>query len=265
MLANYVSSTPKKFDPTSENKLNYKAIGIIAILMIFYQIYISEILVDDGELQFANITYGLGALISGIFALYVARKYRGSEIFGVTYAFLGIGLLFLFVGDTTYIYYDYVLDEDPYPSIADVFFLLYYPFIAYHLIRNIGYFKKDFHLRSKLFVPVLTLAIVIIFAFISFDEIEGHSFDFYFGLVFVFASALILSLAILGVSVFRRSVLGSAWLLLAVGLFLFTFADVWYYYLELVEEYSDSHFTNTLWITSNMILVYALYKHKKII
>jgi hypothetical protein len=133
------------------------------------------------------------------------------------------------------------------------------------LIRNIGYFKKDFNLSSKLFVPGLTLAIVLIFAFISFNEIEGYSFDFYFGMIFVFGSSLILSLAILGVTVFRRSILGIAWLLLAVGIFLFTFADVWYYYLEITEEYSDSHFTNTLWITSNMIIVYALYKHKKII
>jgi len=169
----------------------------------------------------------------------------------------------LFAGDTIYIYYEHVLEEDPYLSIADVFFLLYYPFTAYHLIRNIGYFKKDFNLTSKLFVPGLTLAIVLIFALISFDEIEGHTFDFYFGMIFVFGSSLILSLAILGVTVFRRSILGVAWLLLAVGIFLFTFADVWYYYLEIIEEYSDSHFTNTLWITSNMIIVYALYKHKK--
>ena len=260
-----MSSASKKFDPSSENKLNYKAIGIIIILTIAYQIYISEIMLDNGELQFGSLTYGLGTLISGIFALYVASRYRGSQVFGVTYASLGIGLLFLFAGDAIYLYYDHVLDEDPYPSIADVFFLLYYPFTAYHLIRNIGYFKKDFSLPSKLFVPGLTLAIVLTFAFISFDEIDGHSFDFYFGLIFVFGSSLILSLAILGVSVFRNSILGVAWLLLAVGLFLFTFADVWYYYLELVEEYSDGHFTNTLWITSNMIIVYALYKHKKTI
>jgi len=183
-------------------------------------------MLENGEFQFSSITYGLGALISGIFALYVAKKYRGSEVFGAAYAALGIGLLFLFAGDTTYLYYEHVLEEDPYPSIADLFFVLYYPFTAYHLIRNIRYFKKDFNLSSKLFVPGLTLAIVLIFALISFDEIEGHSFDFYFGLIFVFGSSLILSLAILRVTVFRRSVLGVAWLLLTVGIFLFTFADV---------------------------------------
>ena len=260
-----MSSTPKKFDPTSESKLNYKTIGIIVILTISYQLYISEIMLDNGEFQFGSITYSLSSLISGIFALYVSRRYRGSEVFGVTYTALGIGLLLLFAGDVTYIFSDYVLFEDPYPSIADVFFLIFYPFTAYHLIRNVHYFKKKFNLQSKLFIPGLPLAITLIFAFFSFDEIEGHTFDFYFGLIYVFGSSLILSLAILGVTVFRNSILGVAWLLLAIGLFLFTFADVWYYYLELVGEYTEQHFINTLWITSHMIIIYALYKHKKII
>jgi hypothetical protein len=113
-----LSSASKKFDPWSENKLNYKIIGVIIILTISYQIYISEIMLDTGELQFGSITYGLGALISGIFALFVAKRYKGSEVFGVTYASLGIGLLFLFAGDTAYLYYEHVLEEDPYPSIA---------------------------------------------------------------------------------------------------------------------------------------------------
>lgn len=258
-------SSSKKFHSMSESRIGYKPLAIIIILAISYQIYLSEIMEDNDELEFGDITYGLSALVSGIIALYVAKRYRGSEVFGGTYAALGVGFLFLFAGDTTYNYYDHILNEDPYPSLADVFFLLFYPFVVYHLIKNIVYFKKDLRSGPKLGVATLTLTVVAIFAFISFDEIEGHSFEFYFGLIFVLGSSLILSLAILGASIFRQSILGTAWLLLAIGIFLFTFADVWYYYLELTEEYSSSNFINTLWVLSNMLIVYALYKHRKII
>lgn len=249
----------------TENKVDYKPLVIIFILAISYHIYISQIMEDNDELEFGDITYGLSAFASGIVALYVGMKYRGSDIFGVTYTALGIGFLFLFAGDATYNYYEHILHEDPYPSIADLFFLIYYPFVAYHLIRNIRYFKKDLSLELKLGLSTLTAIIVLIFAVISFEEIEGHSFDFYFGLLFVFGSSIILSLAICGVAIFRQSLVGMAWLFLAIGIFLFTFADVWYYYLELNEEYSSVHATNTLWVLSNMIIVYALYKHKKVI
>ncbi|MFB5597509.1 MAG: hypothetical protein ACE5RJ_00610 [Nitrosopumilaceae archaeon] len=42
-------------------------------------------------------------------------------------------------------------------------------------------------------------------------------------------------------------------------------ADVWYYYLEEIEAFTIKDPVNTLWVLSNAIMVYALYKHKKII
>ena len=171
----------------------------------------------------------------------------------------------LAAGDFTYVYYELVLHEDPYPSIADGFFLASYPFLAYHLVGNIRYFKKDLKVGAKAGVPALTIVLVLGFAYMSMDMIADEPFDFYFGLSYVLASAGILSLAILGAAVFRQSILGTAWLLLATGIFIFTIADVWYYYLELVDGYSTHHPTNTLWVLSNMIMIYALYKHKKTI
>ena len=202
-----VSKLSKKSDSFVNKKIDYKSLLIIAILAISYHIYISQIMENEGDLEFGNVAYGLSALVSGIAALYVGIRYRGSDIFGVTYTALGIGFLLLFAGDATYNYYEYVLDEDPYPSIVDVFFILYYPFVAYHLIRNIRYFKKDLSIELKLGISTLTVIIVLLFAIISFDEIEGHSFDFYFGLLFVFGSSVILSLVICGVAIFRQSYL----------------------------------------------------------
>jgi len=65
--------------------------------------------------------------------------------------------------------------------------------------------------------------------------------------------------------IFRDSILGKAWLLLAGGIFIFTVADVWYYYLELSDGYETTHFVNTLWVLSFAAITYALYKHKKTI
>jgi hypothetical protein len=53
--------------------------------------------------------------------------------------------------------------------------------------------------------------------------------------------------------------------MLVIGIFFYSFADVWYYYLEEIEEFSIIHPVNTLWLVSNIFMVYALYKHKKTI
>jgi len=83
--------------------------------------------------------------------------------------------------------------------------------------------------------------------------------------LYVSFAAVILSLAILGSSVFRTSELGNVWLILVVGIFIFTVADVWYYYLELFGEFTYVHPTNTLWVLSFLMIIYALYKHLKTI
>jgi len=244
--------------------IGIKALVIIAAVTILHQWYLVEF-PDDEEMTIGTFSYGITSLVAGIAAIFVAKRYWGSAVFGKTYLALALAFFLLFIGDSAYIYYEWYTDEAPYPSIADVFFLLFYPFAAFHLIQNIKYFKKDLKWGPKIGVPALVIIIVGIFAYISIDMIEDEPFDFYFGLMFVLASAVITSLAILGAAVFRDSILGAAWLLLAGGIFAFTFADVWYYYLELVEGYDGTHFVNTLWVMGNTAIIYALYKHKKTI
>jgi len=241
-----------------------KALIIIAVIAVAHQWY-SEVYPDDEEMTINTFSYGISCSVVGIAAIFVARRYWGSEVFGKTYLSLAIAFFLLAVGDFTYIYYDWYTDEAPYPSLADVFFLLFNPFAAYHLIQNIKYFKKDLKWGPKIGVPVLAILIVGIFAYISIDMIDEEPFDFYFGLLFVLSSAMIFSLAILGAVVFRDSILGIAWLLLASGIFVFTVADVWYYYLEIVDGYTTNHYVNTLWVLGSTVIVYALYKHRKII
>jgi len=256
-----VSQTTKGF---AKGTVSVKALIIIAALVIGYQIYLNEF-VDEEQVSFADFTYGLGSLAVGIAGLFVAKRYKGSAIFGKTYFILAIGFLLLFVGDSVYNYYLIVLDEDPYPSIADVFFIAFYFFTGYHLVKNITYFKKDLGWGSKIGVPALAISMVIAFGMFTIETLEDDPTVFYMGILYVIASAVILSLAILGAAVFRHSVLGIAWFMLVTGIFLYAFADVWYYYLEEIEEFTITHPVNTLWLLSDIFLVYALYNHKKII
>jgi hypothetical protein len=256
-----MSQDAKGFAKTT---ISIKALIIIASIAIGYQIYIMEF-VDEDQISFADFTYGLSALAVGITGLFVAKQYRGSPIFGKTYLILAIGFILLFVGDLVYNYYLIVLDEDPYPSIADVFFIGFYFFTGYHLIKNINYFKKDLGRGPKIAVPVLSISLIALFAMFTIETLEDDPTVFYMGILYVMGSAVLLSLAILGATVFRHSVLGIAWFMLVIGIFIYAFADVWYYYLEEIGAFTIVHPVNTLWILSNTFMVYALYKHKKII
>lgn len=135
------------------------------------------------------------------------------------------------LGDAVYNYYEIVLQEYPYPSLADVFYLAFPPLVIFHLVFNIRYFMKEIDISTVVGQITFPISIVFVYAFLSFDETVGFNLEFYTSLFYVISSSAILSLSMLGLSVFRKSVLGVAWLVLAIGIFGNMIADDWYYHL----------------------------------
>lgn len=248
----------------TKNILGIKGIIIIIALSISYQIYIDNF-VDLEEFSFADVSYGITSFAVGIVSLIVAKRYKGSPVFGKSYFALGIGFIIIFAGDLIYNYYSLVLEEDPYPSLADAFFLGFYVFAGYHLVKNIKYFKKNLSVTSKLGVPLIALLLIVGFGLFTIETLNDDPTVYFMGILYVSASAAILSLAIFGATIFRNSVLGMAWFMLVIGIFIYSFTDVWYYYIEELGEYTVIHPVNTLWLIAYMFMIYALYKHKKII
>jgi hypothetical protein len=171
----------------------------------------------------------------------------------------------LFVGDLVYNYYSLVLFEDPYPSIADVFFISFYLFAAYHLLKNIKYFKKDLGWGPKIGVLAVSLVMIFGFGLFTIETLESDPDVYLMSMAYVVSSAVVLALGLLGAAVFKNSVLGVAWLLLAAGIVGYSVGDIWYYYLEEIEEYTLTDPVNTLWIITYSLMIYALIQHKKTI
>jgi hypothetical protein len=83
-----------------------------------------------------SITYGVMALVGGLYGLGVSRRWEGykSKIGRATMMF-SIGLLFQVFGQLSYIYYIYFRGvEVPYPSIGDIGFFGYMPCYLYGII-----------------------------------------------------------------------------------------------------------------------------------
>lgn len=247
-----------------ESKINYKIFLLILGLVIAFQFYITNSTEDDADSAITIVSI-VNPLVASIAAFFVAKKYAGTTIFGKAYFALGLGLMMFVLGEFSYLYYDLVLDLDPYPSIADVFFFSFYPLAMYHLVKNIRFFKPKLDLPSKILIVIIPIVIVVIYSVLSYMEIGEMNFDYYYGLIFIMASATVLSGGLLGARIFRQGVLGMAWLVLVIGILLTTIGDVWYYYLETFGQYELTHPVNLFWWASYMVITYALYKHQDII
>lgn len=256
----------KSSKDTISNPIDYKILGIIFALAVGYQIVL--FLIDVSIFNISDILYLAGILGCGISAFIVSNRYRSSEVFGKAYFFLGLGFMSWFIGDSGYLYYEFVLQEDPWPSPFDAGFAGSYVFASIHLVMNTRYFRRKWNIPMKILIVVIPLTVVTSYSLVAYTEwgnSEELPFDLFYGNIFALGISMTLSFAVLGAIVFRQSVLKEVWLLLVIGIFLWTIADVSYVYVEIFGAADDTHPYNTVWMASFMLIIYALYKHQKAI
>ncbi|MCV0372672.1 MAG: histidine kinase [Nitrosarchaeum sp.] len=243
--------------------INYKVIlGIISAVLIFHIFVNYASAPDDADVIISVFSF-LNPLAVSIASFIVAVKYIDAGIYRKAYLILGFAYLMIFLGEITYLVYDLFLGIEPYPSIADVFFFLQYPLTLGYLLLNIRFFTS-FNNKYKAWVVIFPMFILLSYGVAALEELD-FEFDFFYGMLFVSGASVLLSFAILGVTIFRNGLLGKAWMILVMGILSLTIGDVWYYYLELVGEFDLIHPVNLFWYAGYWIIIYALYKHKKII
>jgi len=255
----------KKVDSKKQNnkkvRIDFRILLLIVAIALAHQLSLGYGFFD--EFGYVD-TFWTVTLLTGIIAITVGKKFWYHDVFRTSYIALGISFLMLFFGDITYIYYDVALGVDPYPSVADVFYLGFPLFAVIHLTLNIKNFSQGFSQKTKVSTTLLGVGLVLVYLIVAQTILQETNFDFYFGLLYVITSGIMLSLAVCGIMVFRKSNLAMVWMLIATGIAIYSITDLWYYLTELSDGFSITHPTNTLWILSSMVIIYGLVLHHKI-
>lgn len=247
------------------NPINGKVFALIAGILISLQVVL--LISEDPEFN-DNLVFIVSILnpsVATVISFVIYKRYAHSLVFGNSYFVLGLGFLMIVLAEITYITYDFILNEDPYPSIADVFFFAFYPCVLFHLIKNIKFFGRPINLPLKAGLALLAISIISVFSFLAYEGMGGFNFDYFYGVIFVSIASITLAVSILGAKSFKGGTLGKVWLILVLGLFLLVTGDTIYYYLELFEEYSLEHPVNLLWYAGYWVIIYSLIKHKNAI
>ena len=230
--------------PDLKAKVNFKILIGILVGVILFQLYLNS-LESEEQTEISIIAVSLiSQILTGIVALIVARKYKGTRVFGRAYLSLATAFFSVAIGEIVYNVYLFVFDIDPFPSIADVFFFLLYPFVLLHLLINIKFFKVKTSVKSIFWIAALTLAIILSYVYFAHDAIGSFDIDFFYGLIFISGASVITSVGFYGAITVRKIPLGKSWILLVGGILLGTIGDIWYQYLEILGAYDTDHIVN---------------------
>lgn len=247
---------------SNELKQSYKIpLLIFGAVIVFH---VTSMFSESFDLSiFTRIAIVITPLTVAVSCFFISKNYGHSKVFGKSYFLLGVGFFSAFLGELVFFYFiDFLLYEQ-YSILADILIFTAYPFMMAHIIINVRYFVEKLENTQKLLLVGLPGVIILGYSLVLANIPLADTGEFYYYLIFVSASSIVLGLATVAFTLFRQTALISAWFVLLIGIAIGTIGDILYNYASTLGVYSFGDFSNVLWVASPLIMIYALYKHQK--
>lgn len=214
---------------------------------------------------FAPIIAG-AAFVSASFAFH---KY-GTNIkqqFSLIWLNFAIGMLFWFLGESLWAVYTILLEvEIPYPSLADVFWLVGYVPMFMALCLYVKIFASALS-KKVLSITIVAVTILVILVFVALimplinsgEDSIVQAVNF----AYILLDLVSLSTALLGLAIFLKGRLGKSWLLINAGMASYTIADMLFSYTTTKNTYYTGHPLELLYHWGYILFLLAFYIHTK--
>lgn len=193
-------------------KLNIFGKIIISFFLIFFIWWIMIFLrnlIDTKENFIFGFFLSLFSFTGGIIGIIQSKKWGLlSSVVGKAIFFFALGLITWGLGTLIFVYYNLILQISvPYPSIADVAYIISWPLWAIGIINLSKATGMKFQLKKlggKLMLLIIPLVIILLSYYLLFIIARGGNIDFSGGLVKMFfdlaypiGDVIILSLGLL--------------------------------------------------------------------
>ena len=211
----------------------------ISTLFIYIIIYLLD--VEKTNKYNSLVTLVFLGICTFISVLLVSKNVRKIEIQKFKAVFIGI--FFWFIGEMTYMTYQFILNIPvPYPSIAEVFYFLGYGFLIYHIYNSFKNIDKSISINPKSIILVtigvsMIPLITTIHMFVVGIDFSSQYIEIIINLLYYVLDTIVLVLVILIIyKLPRKDPFIYHWLLFCSSMTLVTIADFGYTYTSTISE-----------------------------
>ncbi|PIR74077.1 MAG: hypothetical protein COU35_04520 [Candidatus Magasanikbacteria bacterium CG10_big_fil_rev_8_21_14_0_10_47_10] len=242
----------------------------VPLCLLFLVLVLSYVAVDPTGL-YISTAYLVFPIIAVVAGFRLSRLYAKS-ITGGMMTCLSVGILFWTLGEIFWYVFENLLHIDPFPSVADIFFLLAYIFFIYALLKEGAIVKKMFGQIRLAHIAVYIIIVSFFVIPISYYGVyqayhqgatmleNGIAMAYGIGdLLLVVASSLVLlPLLQSGDGKFARF-----WITVTIGFAFFLLADILFGIF--VEAYNGNvklyRYIDLLWLAGYFSFAYAFLLH----
>jgi hypothetical protein len=253
--------------------MKYLFLGfIIAIALAI--VFIHIILFITGDDRFIGTTSAV-LLGSASFLLLFTILSNPGKIEVQRFKWLFVGLTLWCLGESTYSFYQIVLDTDaPYPGVGEIFFLAGYAPLILFTYRSFKNIKREGKIKRKLILfvvtPIFVLPVTLSILFFSHDvDFQSQWSEIVLDIITNYSDAFLLSLSILILTKLpRNNPYIYHWILFAAFMIINIITDFSYVYISYV---SDEFLSKTeliwegMWAFAYLCILASIFWYYKLI
>jgi signal transduction histidine kinase len=253
------------------NKLEYKKnpvennhrsmIFLMLILIGLTLIYQLRLFFDDSQFMWISVTaYSvIPGILVGLSIILTIKLHRQKHFQSKAFLFFTLGISFRFIAEQIWQVYDHVYDVNPFPSIADIFYVGMYPFFIAFLFISLIPVRKSISKKIWLFSTTLSVIFLIPSILTSIENLEGESsFSTAILLAYPIMSAIQLIPAIVGMMFLAKKGANFSWALLLFGFLLIGVSDTFFLFTEIDGSYYDGHPVDLMFLYAFILLIFSL-------
>ena len=174
--------------------------------------------------------------------------------------FLTISFCCWFVAEQTWNLYEHVLDIDPYPSIAD-FFYIAAPMFMFGALLNFLKSQKIKISKKKIFSSCFLSVVILIpsIYLIMEKNTESNILETIIALAYPIVDSVLLVPVIISILFTISTKSNFFWLMILLGIIILIMADNIFLFLVINDEYVDGHPVDILWISGYTIWAFMMF------
>jgi hypothetical protein len=207
-------------------------------------------------------------IITGIFVMFaatIALRFRNTGSHGKAWMlFLGTAIAW-FLAETTWAIYELVYEQNPFPSLADVFYVAGYPLFFGFLWYYLKPVRKAVTKKMAITSIIISSAIAIpsIYMSISFDP-TTPILENVLSTIYPIEDAIIFVPSLIGIALFFRGEVNFTWSLVCTGIFCFTIGDLGFEYTEFTNTYYTGHPVDIILMWAYILFSFGILDHLRI-
>ncbi len=178
--------------------------------------------------------------------------------------FLGTSISW-FIAETLWAVYELVYNVNPFPSLADVFFIAGYPLIFCFLMYYLKPVRKA--VSSNIIIGSILVSAVILIPSIYM----AYNFDPKVSLLenilatsYPVADSIMLVPALVGVILFFKGEVNLTWSLICLGIVLQSIGDTSFQFATFTNTYYTGHPSDMVFLWSYLLFCFGVYDHIRI-